>query len=434
MKRQLALLVAATTSLVLIAFLVPLGYLVHQVAADRAVNAATHEAESLAPIVATVDTDTLAVTVEQVSAQSAFPLTIFLPDGSSIGARVARSNAVVLAGKGKSLITDTGSGREVLVAVQGVDNGTAVIRSFVPTSAMWSGVVRAWVILGLLGLALLGLSLLVANRMARSLLWPMHELAKVSHLLGAGQLDAKVKPAGPPELRDVGRAMNQLAERIGELIAAEREAAADHSHRLRTPLTVLRLDAEALQDPAEAERIGADVDAVERSVDDMIHEARRPVREGLLVRADAGSVVAARVEFFSALAEEEDRRVHTQLDPGPLPVRVSSEDLAAAVDALLGNIYAHTPPGTGYTVMLRAGREDNDGGATLTIADDGPGFVSDNPACRGNTTAGSTGLGLDIVRRTAEASGGQLIAGSAPEGAISRGAQLTVELGPARTG
>ena len=41
-------------------------------------------------------------------------------------------------------------------------------------------------------------------------------------------------------------AVNRLAGRIGELLAAEREAAANLAHRLRTPLTALRLDAEAL--------------------------------------------------------------------------------------------------------------------------------------------------------------------------------------------
>src|SRR5699024_10064062 len=55
MRRQLTVLVVATMSLVLIAFVVPLGYLLRQVAADRAVGGATRQAQSLAPLVATVD-------------------------------------------------------------------------------------------------------------------------------------------------------------------------------------------------------------------------------------------------------------------------------------------------------------------------------------------------------------------------------------------
>lgn len=424
------MLVAATTSLILIAFLIPLGYLVQQVAADRAINAATREAEGLAPIVATVNADVLALTVEQLSHddRTNFPLTVFLPDGVRLGAEAVRSDAVKLAARGESLVADAGNGREVLVAVQGVYDGTAVVRSFVPDAAMWTGVRRAWVILGLLGLVLLSVSIVVADRMARSMVASMRSLAAVSHQLGAGRLDARVSPSGPNELRAVGHAVNQLARRIGELLTAEREAVADHSHRLRTPLTVLRLDAEGLADPAEADQIGADVDALERTVDDIIHEARRPIREGIAACCDATVVVAERVEFFSALAAEEERTVRTDLAAGPLLVRVSAEDLAACADALLGNVFAHTPAGTAFAVRLVAGMEGGRDGATLTVSDDGSGFVTGEPLSRGTSGAASTGLGLDIVRRTAEASGGSVAVSSEP------GARIVVGLGPAGGG
>ena len=73
-----------------------------------------------------------------------------------------------------------------------------------------------------------------------------------------------------------------------------------------------------------------------------------------------------------------------------------------ASDILLGNVFAHTPEGTGFAVRLsrRAG-----GGAWLVIADDGPGFGDADPTLRGRSSGGSTGLGLDIARRIAEASG-----------------------------
>ena len=145
---------------------------------------------------------------------------------------------------------------------------------------MRAGVTRTWLVLGGLGLVLLLLALLVADRLARSLTRPVTDLAATAHRLSAGDLSARTTPTGPAEVREVGTAVNRLAGRIGELLAAEREAAADLAHRLRTPLTALRLDVEGL--PAgDRERLLADVDAVSRGIDDVISEARRTTREGL---------------------------------------------------------------------------------------------------------------------------------------------------------
>ena len=61
------------------------------------------------------------------------------------------------------------------------------------------------------------------------------------------------------------------------------------------------------------------------------------------------------------------------------------------------------------------------------VADNGPGFGSTDPTERGNSTGGSTGLGLDIVRRVAETSGGSLTIGRSASG----GGAVTVGLGAA---
>ena len=60
---------------------------------------------------------------------------------------------------------------------------------------------------------------------------------------------------GPAEVAKVGSALNGLADRIDEVIAVEREAVADLSHRLRTPLTALRLQVEAMPDRDSAAKL-----------------------------------------------------------------------------------------------------------------------------------------------------------------------------------
>ncbi|WP_433615037.1 sensor histidine kinase [Dactylosporangium sp. CA-139114] len=406
MRRRLALLVAAAMALVLVAFLVPLALLLRSAAEDRAVAAATTQARSLAALVATADANALRLTVEQANVDGAHPVTVFLGDGSVIGAQVAATPAVRLAAQRGSLSVAHADGREVLVAVQGLPGGTAVVRSFVPEQDLRRGVTRSWLILAAVGLGLLLLGLAVADRLAVAVVRPIRTLAAVSEGLSAGDLDRRA-PAGdgPGEVRAVAAALNRLAGRIRDLLRQEREAAADLSHRMRTPMTALRLDAEGLTDPAEAARMLEHVGALDRALTAVIEDARR---ERSAPECDAAAVVAERVAFWSVLAEDQGRAVRTALDPGPLPVAVAAADLAAALDALLGNVFAHTDEGVGFAVSLRA----RSGRIELAVQDDGPGF---DPAAgaRGVSGGGSTGLGLDIARRTAEATGGRLaIAGS----------------------
>ncbi|WP_433085497.1 sensor histidine kinase [Dactylosporangium sp. CA-052675] len=406
MRRRLALLVAAAMALVLVAFLVPLALLLRAAAEDRAVAAATTQARSLAALVATADANALRLTVEQANVDGAHPVTVYLGDGSVVGAPIAATPAVRLAAQRGSLSVAHADGREVLIAVQGLPGGTAVVRSFVPERDLRRGVTRSWLILAAVGLGLLLLGLAVADRLAVAVVRPIRTLAAVSESLSAGDLDRRA-PAGdgPGEVRAVAAALNRLAGRIRDLLRQEREAAADLSHRMRTPMTALRLDAEGLADPAEAARMLEHVGALDRALTAVIEDARR---ERSAPECDAAAVVAERVAFWSVLAEDQDRPVRTALDPGPLPVAVSAADLAAALDALLGNVFAHTEEGVGFAVSLRA----HPGRVELAVEDDGPGF---DPAAgeRGVSGGGSTGLGLDIARRTAEAAGGRLaIAGS----------------------
>ncbi|TKK78834.1 HAMP domain-containing histidine kinase, partial [Herbidospora galbida] len=223
---------------------------------------------------------------------------------------------------------------------------------------------------------------------------------------------ARVTPDGPPEIRDVGAALNQLAGRIDGLLRRERESVADLSHRLRTPVTALRLEVDAMRDREDAARVGTAVASVERMVTQVITEARRSGAERG-PGCDAAEVVAERVAFWSALADDQNRPRSVRLSPGPLPVPVRAEDLAALVDLLLENVFAHTPEGTAFAVEL-TGRP---GGARLTVGDEGPGFPDPGLVERGASGAGSTGLGLDIARRTAEESGGSLSVRNGPVGA-----------------
>jgi signal transduction histidine kinase len=302
----------------------------------------------------------------------------------------------------------------------GDDPRPYLVQVYVSDAALHSGEVGWLLLLAGGSLALLLLAAFGSELLTRRIVRPLVQTADTAQQLTAGDVTARAPTGGPREVAEVGTSLNQLADRIDELVAEERETVANLSHRMRTPLTALRLEAESLQDPAERDRIGVQATALERTLTAVIHAARRPQREGRLPSADAGAVVRDRVAFWSALTDEQERAGTLVLPDGSVLVRASAEDLAAAVDALIENVVAHTPEGTPFAVSLAASA----GGVALTVADDGPG-LPEGAGVRGRSDRGSSGLGLDIARRCAQASGGWMDTGPSASG----GTRITLHLG-----
>ncbi len=423
MKRRIVLLVLATSSLILVGFLVPLAMLIRATAADRAVAATTLEIQAMAPVVASVPIDRLPAAITTVNADAAHPVTVFLPGGRVVGVPSGRSAAVEQSAAGRSLSAEVPGGREVLVAVSGRPEGVAVVRAFVPDREISDGVGRSWLTLCLLGLGLLAVSGVVADRLARSLTRPLNDVATTAEQLATANLDARAELTGPPEVRHVAASLNRLARSNHTLLAHERESAADLSHRLRTPLTALRIDADTLANPGERVRMIHGLATLERAIDDIIQLSRRPPVATTAQVCDAAAIVRERAAFWSALADEEQRPFAVAVPDEPVIVGLDADSLSASVDALLVNVFNHTPEGCALGLELV--RSAATAGARLSVADRGPGGISPELLHRGTSGGRSTGLGLDIVRRTAIASGGDMTVTSGPQGT-----RVVLDLGP----
>ena len=251
---------------------------------------------------------------------------------------------------------------------------------------------------------------------------PIRELAAVSHQLASGQLEVRSRVHGPAEVRAVAAGLNHLAGRIQDLLRQERESVADISHQLRTPLTALRLEVESTPG---AEQLAGHVTALEDAVTGVIEQARRTGTPEAAV-CDARDVIADRCAFWEALAVDQRRPMRVQIAERRVPVGLSEGDLRTCLDALLGNVFAHTPEGTSFGVTVET---RPDGGARIVVEDAGPGFPATGDAIRrGASGAGSSGLGLDIARTAARSSGGDLHLGATGAG----GARVMVDLGPPR--
>jgi hypothetical protein len=172
-RLRIILLALATSSLVLVSFLVPLALVLRTFAADRAVSTATAQAQSLALLVPTLSQHSLGLEVSQMNAENGDPITIILPGGTELGPPAAPSDTIRLTQQGHSFSTGAPGGIEILVAVQGLNGGTAVIRTFVPDAVLRHGVTRTWLLLGGVALFLLLLSIAVADQLARSLVRPL---------------------------------------------------------------------------------------------------------------------------------------------------------------------------------------------------------------------------------------------------------------------
>ncbi|QFQ97634.1 HAMP domain-containing histidine kinase [Streptomyces phaeolivaceus] len=421
MRWALVKVCLAVTAMVVVAFAVPLGLVIKEMARDRAFSNAEREAAAIAPALSiTTDREQLERVVA--SAGSDDGMAVHIPaDGAGSGAldlgrqRASDGDIATVRKLGRASTTEAPGGSTLLQPTALSSGEIAVVEVFVPESEVSNGVATAWAVLAGVGLALIVGSVAVADRLGVRMVGPARRLVESAHELGEGQLGARVPEKGPKELRLAAVAFNAMADQVVQLLANERELAADLSHRLRTPLTVLRLNAASLGDGPAAEQTRAAVEQLEREVDTIIRTAREAKPQtavaGPGAGCDAAEVVRERMAFWSALAEDEGRKWRVAGVERPVRIPVARADLAAALDALLGNVFRHTAEGTAFAVDVHNGED----AVIVLVSDAGPGIIDPEAAMargRGSGSDGSTGLGLDIVRRLAESTGGDVRLGS----------------------
>ncbi|GEC09556.1 two-component sensor histidine kinase [Streptomyces spinoverrucosus] len=425
MRLRLALLAVICCLVSTLLFALPLAAYARQAYQQQDDRLAAIRAHVLASLVAgsssSEDADLLQY-LKQENAQGA-SAAVFFATGERVGAPLPRSRAVedILDAHPKATAAPPHTGDTYYFPAVTAHRVRAAVAVTVDTHRQEEQMRRTWAAIGAAVMILPACAGLLADRLGRRQVTAVDRLLRAASRMAKGDLSARIDPAGPPELRRLGVALNALAGRIEARVETEREAAADLSHRLRTPVTALMLQAEALRHPEESRRLLASTERLQREVSHIIERARQGACERQVV-ADLAAVTRERVAFWLPLAEDQGRACTLTVTGRGHRVYAAQEDVAAAIDALLGNVFTHTPEGTAMAVEVTGHRY---GAATLVVRDDGPGFASPRAIERGRSTSGSSGLGLDIVRRLACSTGGGMVIGAGPGG----GGSVTVTLG-----
>jgi two-component system sensor histidine kinase QseC len=283
----------------------------------------------------------------------------------------------------------------------------------------------------LFSLPLLALMLWVA--VARGL-QPLGKLAAEVERRDPETLTPLDAGTAPREVLPLIERLNRLFARIDSTIQKERRFTADAAHELRTPVAGIKAQAQVARAAAgEAERIHA-LDNAILGCDRATHLIEQLLTLARVDALDAGVAQPCRLrgiaagEIAAAAPAALAKGVHIELSEGDeTAVRGNPELLRILVRNLIDNAVRHTPSGT--TVQVGIGQEQ--GVATLSVSDDGPGIPEqemDKVAERfyrpADTQASGSGLGLSIVKRIAEVHGASLRFMQAGNG---RGLRVTVE-------
>jgi two-component system OmpR family sensor kinase len=335
----------------------------------------------------------------------------------------------------------TPDGQSWLYAQASLKGGnTLILAAPRPPRSLWSLFREEFLppFLRALTLALI-LSILLAFWISRWVSAPLQRLAAAARSLSTADFQP-VPLEGPGEVQAVGRAFNEMGQRLGASQRSQRDFIANVSHDLKTPLTSIQGYAQAILDGATDSTTAAQVISVEagrmhRMLVNLLDLAR--LEAGMLdyerLPLDLGDLLRAQVVKVGPQAQRS--QVDLQLDLAgepPLWVTGDADRLSQVFANLLDNALKFTPAGGQVQVAALAAK----GWAVVRLADSGPGipeaelervferFYQVDKARSGGERG--AGLGLAIARQIVQAHGGTIQA--AHRGPGEAGCIFTVRL------
>ncbi|MFF9806410.1 sensor histidine kinase [Streptomyces coeruleorubidus] len=442
MIRQLVRSYIFLVAIAIALFTVPVAFsLTSQLRGDTE-DSVVREAETMALLLAGGDStscEALQEMAEAYAAQTPGDVQVAGAPGCAPGLLRPAEDAALTAALDRNVpTTDWGSsiiwGPDLVITVPaetaGDDRVVGAVRIVYSTNEMTDRLWTIWGFRAVLAVLVLVVAALLGAGVARRLTRPLRQLNDMASRFSDGDLTARSPVTGPPETQTLARTLNQGAERLDTLIAAQRIFVADASHQLRTPLTALRLSLDNIADGVDDEFVREDV---EQATAEVVRMNR--LVNGLLVlaRAEAKVTAAEPLPLLDILRERlavwrpaADERGVTIALRGSIDGRPSVLSSPGHLDQMLDNVLSNalevSPDGGTITVRV----DPRDDVVGVSVLDEGPG-MSDAEKSRafdrfwrgqGLTGKGGSGLGLAVVRQLATDDGGTVALTDAPGGGL----------------
>jgi two-component system sensor histidine kinase BaeS len=266
---------------------------------------------------------------------------------------------------------------------------------------------------------------------------PLDELADAAEQIERGDYSSRVAETGPRRVRSLARAFNEMSARLAAVDAERRAFLADAAHELRTPLSIISGQMEAIEDglyPADAAHL-APVNEQLRILEQLIGDIRTVALAEAgalplnLQPLDVGTALDHVVAAFQP--ESSGKGVALTADyPDKLPRATADEQRVRQVlTNLVANALHATPSGGHVTITGRQASSSADAPVEVSVTDDGSGIAPQllphvfDRFAKDDASTGS-GLGLAICRDLVEAQGGKITIDST----VGRGTTVTFTL------
>lgn len=284
-----------------------------------------------------------------------------------------------------------------------------------------------WLVIGALLAGALGLLLGVV--LSRSLAAPLQRLADAARAVAGRDFSRRVKEEGSTEVAELAQAFNQMTAALEESERLRQNMVADVAHELRTPLSVLQGNLQAILDDvyaldkAEIARLFDETRLLSRLVDDLRELALADAGQlRLNLRpCELGPAIQSTLDSLVIAAEAHEVALSAQV-PTDLPlVQMDPDRLSQVLRNLVVNALQHTPAGGSVVVTARPAPEMIE----IAITDTGEGITAEDlpyiferfwraerSRTRDKRWPGSTGLGLSVAQSLVQAQGGRIWAES----------------------